>query len=265
LKVLDTHNLYFRFFESLLKSQKNWLTALLDKMQISKLKKYEKEVISLFDLVCVYSEKEKKILSEMVPTKIEVIPNGVDLALYQKLKKDQKDNNLLFIGPFDHLPNEAGIFWFIKKIFPKIQAKVKNVKLYIIGKKPSARILKLKKRQRIYILGYVHEIRPFFEKSKVFIVPLLSGAGTRIKILEAMAARIPVVSTQKGAEGIEVANRKNILIANSEKSFSQAVIQLLENDELCQKITDNAYELVKKKYTWAKSGQRLIEKIKGAK
>jgi len=256
-KIFDTHNIYFRFFKSLSKS-KNWLKAFANKSQITKMKDYEAKIAASFDLVCVCSEGDKKSLLESAPAaKIEIVPNGVDLSLYKDLKITEKENNLLFIGSFDHFPNEEGVVWFIQKIFPKIKEMVPDITLTLVGRKPPSSVLKFEKDPTVKVLGYIEDIRSYLQKSKALIVPLLSGGGTRLKILEAMAAKIPVVSTKIGAEGLEVLDGQNILIADSEEEFAQKVIQLLLDERLSQNIIKNAFYLVKKEYDWSVCAQKL--------
>jgi len=260
-KIIDTHNVYFHFFTSLSKSQ-NKIKALINRGQIEKMKQYEAKIYSLSDLVLVCSPIEKQILLKTCPgLKIEVVPNGVDLELYQSVSPLSHSNRIIFIGSFDHYPNEEGVLWFVENVLPRIKKRIKNFHIYLIGRQPSRRIKELNKISSIKVLGYVKDIKSYLLESKVFIVPLFAGGGTRLKILEAMAARVPVISTSKGAEGLKVKDGRDIFIADNAEEFAQKLIQLFTNQNLSQKIIQNAYQLVKENYQWSTCLKPLITAI----
>lgn len=260
--IIDTHNVYFQLFASLAQSR-NKLKAVINKTQIKKMQRFEIETYSLFDLVLVCSSREKNLLAKyLCPTKIKVVPNGVDLSLYQGLQKiKDKGNSILFVGSFDHFPNQEGALWFIEEVFPPLEKKIKGLTFYLIGRRPPLKILKFKKNPHIKILGYVNDLKPYYSQAKVFVAPLFSGGGTRLKILDAMAARIPVVATPLAAEGLEVKDGENILLARSSSEFAQKVIELINDEALSQKICQNAYQLLKERYQWSVCVKPLIKSI----
>jgi glycosyltransferase involved in cell wall biosynthesis len=138
--------------------------------------------------------------------------------------------------------------WFIKDIFPLIRAEVPGAKLVITGDHAN---LPLPATDNVTLTGFVEDIRPLVANSMISIAPLLQGGGTRLKILESMALRTPVVATPKGAEGLDVVHGENILIAETAKEYADAAIRLMTDPDLRHRLVENGYQLVKEKYDWS--------------
>lgn len=164
------------------------------------------------------------------------------------LPNEVKDPEILFCGMMSYPPNQEAVFYFCKDIFPKIRQVIPNAQFTVVGKHQSERINQLGILPGITVTGYVPSMEPYYAKASVVVVPLLNGGGTRIKILEAMAYGRPVVSTSIGAEGLEVTNGENILIADDPEGFAARCVELLQNPEKKKRIASNAYQLVKEKY-----------------
>lgn len=216
-------------------------------------------------IVCV-SDNDKKILMnefKIPDQKISVIPNGADINNYQLDKKSNiklcygDSSVVIFMGPTEYIPNKEAIKIIEYFLNPRIKEEIPNVLFLIVGKGHEFCIDK-----NIIYTGYVKDVTPYLEASDVAIAPLLSGGGTRIKLLEYFAAGKAVVSTTKGAEGIEVEHNENILIADNWIDFADRIIELLKNTQLRNYIGNNARELVEKKYQWEKLANDYIELYK---
>lgn len=228
-----------------------------------KLRYYLTFILSNFQVCISASTQERQLLSRAVPSyqSFEVIPNGVDLAGYQDVQEVPQPNTLIFTGSFSFRPNYEAMVWFIREVYPRIQAKIPDVHLTITGdhaKRP------LPSTNNVTLTGFVDDIRPLIARSWLSVVPLHVGGGTRLKILEAMALGTPVVATSKGAEGIEVKPEEHILIADSPEDFANAIIRLLEDLALRQKLVENARQLVCEKYDWAVIMPRFLGLIEKA-
>ncbi len=138
-------------------------------------------------------------------------------------------NTLIFTGPFRYLANHDAMVWFLQEIYPQIQRQLPNVCLTITGDHAN---LPLPHATNVTLTGFVEDVRPLVASSWVSLVPVRVGAGTRLKILEAMATGVPVVSTTKGAEGLEVNDGEHLLIADSAQGFAENVVQLLKDSKL---------------------------------
>ncbi|MGQ9610073.1 MAG: glycosyltransferase, partial [bacterium] len=137
------------------------------------------------------------------------------------------------------------------KIYPLIKSAIPNVKFYVVGNYPPRSIKRLLSNGDIVVTGHVEDVRPYFDRSAVFVCPLRSGSGMQAKILEAMAMGVPVVTTSMGATAIvDAVAGKDILIANDVKSFAKEVIRLLKDKDLRCNIAQNARKLVEEKYNW---------------
>ncbi|MFQ5531848.1 MAG: glycosyltransferase family 4 protein, partial [Candidatus Nanoarchaeia archaeon] len=214
------------------------------------IRKYERKISKVYDIAICCSEVDKKRLSELGYCNVFVVPNGVDFIHFKFTKKkplkNKSEKSLLFVGGLYHKQNFEAVKYFFKKIYPLLN---KDIQINIIGKCDKSKFIDEKGFENVNFLGFVKDIRSYFENS-IFICPLLDGGGTRLKILTAFSLGSPVVSTSKGAEGIECFNGGNILLANSPEAFVKNINNLLENPTLYKKIRTNALKLVKEKYLW---------------
>jgi len=250
--------LYDRFAEanSLPAKLRHWLTWRKSRSFITKLLKEYK-------LTTVVSERERQLLSRIAPqgASIEIIPNCINLKDYEEVHAAPQAETLIFIGSFNYQPNYQGMVWFLEKVYPLLKASHPNLKLTITGAHGGR---PLPNSRDVTLTGYVEDIRPIVARAWCSIVPLHIGGGTRIKILDAMALRTPVVSTSKGAEGLEVNDGEHILIADDPRDFAEAVRRILESYDLRQKLADNAYNLVCEKYDWEIIMPRFLQLLEKA-
>ena len=213
-------------------------------------RQYLNSLLKKFQACTVVSNQEHQLLSKAVNgyQPIEVIPNCVDVANYKDIRGIPQSNSLIFTGSFSYYPNYEAMCWFLDKIYPCIQAQVPDVSLTITGDHANR---SLPPHNNVIQTGFVDDVRPFIANAWGSVVPIHTGGGTRLKILEAMALRTPIVSTSKGAEGLDVQSEKHILIADTPETFAQAVVRLLKDRDLRQQIADNAYNLVNERYNWS--------------
>jgi glycosyltransferase involved in cell wall biosynthesis len=155
------------------------------------------------------------------------------------------------------LPNVEGVLWFARCVLPLVAEKVPGVKFTIVGKNPPPAVRALESESGstavIQVTGYAADPQPFLESAGVFIIPLLSGGGMRVKILDAWRWGLPVVSTPVGAEGIEVRDGENILIAETAEAFAQSISRVLTDPELNQTLRENGRRWVEEHYHWQKT------------
>lgn len=224
---------------------------------------YMARLIRDYRACTVASDREKQLLSQITPTfePIEVIPNFINLADYTVVNISSQPNRLIFTGSFRYFANHEAMDWFIREVYPIIQAEVPDVHLTITGDHAN---LPLPPSSNITLTGFVKDIRPLVASSWVSLVPLQIGGGTRLKILEAMALGTPVVSTSKGAEGLDASNGRHLLIGDTSQEFADQVLRLIKDQELRQEIVDRAREFVQAKYDWTVIMPRfesLVERI----
>ena len=196
--------------------------------------------------------------------KSSVIPNGVDTGqkCYDENTEKYESHQILFCGSLDYFPNEEGIVWFYDKVFPLIKEVIRDINLNMVGtERHSKRYKILTNDTSVRFIGKVPDVQPYYYNASVCIAPLLSGSGTRLKILEAMSFGNPVVATNIGAEGINYENEKHLLIADNPKEFAEKVICLLQNVEVFNSVRSNARKLVEEEYDWKKIGKKMRQEL----
>ncbi len=222
---------------------------------------FEKKVYShLIDTTIVLTETDKALMQKKFPKfkKVQVINYGIKIEEKKVIEKC-RTNDILFAGYIAYPPNFDAIKFFIQKIFPYVLAQSKNTQLSIVGagfEKELKQLITDDNRENIRIFGYVDDARQFFLSHKISVVPIRFGGGVRVKILEAMACGIPVVSTSVGAEGINVTHKEGIIIADDPKLFAEWIVVLLSDENLRKFIASNAYSYARnfhdiRKYTQA--------------
>ena len=179
------------------------------------------------------------------------VPTGVDLDYFAPPAKVTQATGLVFLGSMDWRPNIDSIRWFATDILPLIRRRLPECSLTVVGRNPTTEILRLAQADtRIHITGTVTDVRPYLWESAVSIVPLRIGGGTRLKIYEAMAAQVPVVSTTVGAEGLDVRDGENIVLADSPADFAERCVALLHDPDARRKQSQSAWEMVSACYSW---------------
>jgi len=238
----------------------SWRRRLRNGLTWAKHRRYLASILKNFQACIVASSRERQLLPLAVKDyrSVEVIPNSVDLASYSDVDEAAEPNTLIYTGSLSFTLNFEAMVWFTRQIYPHIQAQVPEVRLSITGDHAGR---SLPPARNVTLTGFVDDVRPLVARTWVSVVPLLTGGGTRLKILEAMALGTPVVSTSKGAEGLDVEAGKHLLIADTPELFAQHAIRLLKEPELRRQLADNAYELLSKKYDWAVVMPRFLDLI----
>ena len=163
--------------------------------------------------------------------------------------RSERPYDIIFVGNFSHSPNVDAVLYFYKEISPLIKKRLPDISMIVVGAHPPASIKKLAKMNKnISVTGYVKDILECYTKSKVFVAPIRYGTGMRFKILEALASRIPVVSTSIGARGI--IPREEIKIADTKEGFADAVVELLSAADKCADLAEKGRQTIEKYYNW---------------
>lgn len=225
---------------------------------VAKIKFWEKHYWQAADRVIAMSSVDKNKMKRLSPKlKVDIVPNGVDMESFKTIKhRNHKQSTILFVGNFRWLQNREAAERLIKEIWPLIKEKMKNVRLWIVGKNPGWEIKKLA-AEDIKIEEELEDIRQAYQKADVLLAPLFGAGGTRFKILEAMAASVPVVTTSVGIEGLGAVNEKQALIRNSISDLAEATVMVVKNKNLANKLTKTAKKLVEEKYNWQSIAQKL--------
>lgn len=223
-------------------------------------RRYLINLVRSYQACTVVSDVEGQLLRKLDPgnTLVEIIPNCINIEDYREIEEIPQSDTLIFTGSFNYYPNYEGIIWFLEKVYPQVQVHCPSVKLLITGDHAGRPI---PPASNVTLTGFVEDIRPLVARSSISVVPIISGGGTRLKILEAMALHTPVVTTRKGSEGLDVIHGSDILIANTPDEFAENIIKLLKESEMRQRLANNAYQLVRDKYDWSVAMPRFINLV----
>jgi polysaccharide biosynthesis protein PslH len=275
--ILDAHNVEASLFQQIYAAkQSQSLPSKVDTgVRLALIESIERNFVRQVDQVWVCSEQDANLFAETTPKSapMHVIPNGVDVRYYSDVRiqgaefvrshalADQLGPNphtLIFTASFSYMPNAVAAQFLIEKIYPQLQQAYPECRLLLVGTNPTEFMQKAAHRDpNIIVTGKVPDIRPYLAAASVVIVPLLQGGGTRLKILEAFAAGRSVVSTTKGAEGLNVQHGAQLLIGNSVEELVARVCQVWENPALNQKLVQTAWEFVQQNYAWGAIAQKV--------
>jgi glycosyltransferase involved in cell wall biosynthesis len=220
-------------------------------LQARKMRDYEQQACRKAKSVIAVSEADAEIMRrDYGAQRVFPVSTGVDLDYFAP-QPAPATADLVFVGSMDWLPNVDGVTWFVEEILPLIRRRRPETTLAVVGRKPGREMLELAAGDsKIRVTGTVPDVRPFMWGSAISIVPLRIGGGTRLKIYEAMAAKIPVVSTTIGAEGLDYKPGENIVIADPPQTFAEQCVALLNNAAERKRLAASAWELVRSRYSW---------------
>jgi sugar transferase (PEP-CTERM/EpsH1 system associated) len=238
---------------------RSWLDRQLYSIEWRRIRSYEKMISEKFDECWVISETEAKLLSSFSSANnVKIIPNGVDFYYFTPVEAEKKCQ-LIFVGYLKSAYNVDAILFFSKHIFPLVKKVIPDVNFCIVGTNPHHRIRNLATVEGIKVKGFVEDLGGILNSSKVFVAPFRFCSGIQNKILEAMAAGLPVVCTTIAAEGINAGPNEGLLVANDPKEFSEYLIDLLRNDQKRKELGCSARQFVQKHYSWDYAVQRINE------
>jgi glycosyltransferase involved in cell wall biosynthesis len=236
----------------------NPIHRLRDRLIWQRLVQFERLWLRQFSLCVAVSQRDADRIGELAPGRsVIVVPNGVDSGHFKAKGNDRDRSTVLFFGSLSYEPNIDGLIWFCHEVWPQVYAALPGVEFEIVGLRPGPRITSLVDLPGVRLIGFVDDIRQKLWTTTITVVPLRRGGGTRLKILEAMAASCPVISTTIGAEGLEIEDGKHLQIANSPKEFIEKTIALLQSPEKCVDMAHAGRELILEKYDWQVLAPRL--------
>lgn len=230
--------------------------------------RFELNVLGKVDLVQVCSrENQDYLLSfrpQLKPKMDATLRAGIDTTAYTYHPGPRDPFTMLFLGSFRHLPNAEALDWFVKHVLPHVIAQCPQAKLVIIGSDPPPRHSLPIDDNNVEIRGFVDDIHEPFRRYGVFICPILTGSGVRVKLLEAFASGIPCVSTRLGAEGLSTADGEICRLADDPREFANQIVQLFQDPQSAAQMVERARRYVTEERDITRMTERLIEAYKGA-
>jgi sugar transferase (PEP-CTERM/EpsH1 system associated) len=256
--LYDAHNAEYllqkRIFETDSRQPRRWLGALYSWLQWQKLRRYEAGVCRQAQQVIACSPADGDALAQLAPClKATIVPNGVDTEYFQPgivSPLPLGPQPLVFTGKMDFRPNVDAALWFGTAVWPLIRQRVPQAQFYVVGKNPHPRLAPLRDTAGITLTGFVEDVRPYVAAAAVCVVPLLTGGGTRLKVLEAMAMGKAIVSTTLGCEGIPATPGREIILADEGADMAAQVVALLGDSARCQALGQAARAFVEQHFDW---------------
>ena len=260
--VLTCHNLTWRWYESLAR-RADPARALLLSAEAWRYRRHVMELLPRFHTAVAVSTIEADELRELGGARVELIPTGVDTRELRPAPEQPGPPRLLFTGTMSYLPNYQGIVWFAREVWPLVRRELPGALLDVVGKGPPQDVLELDGRDGIAVHGFVDSMAPFFARAHVVVVPILAGAGIRVKIVEAMSAGRATVSTSLGCEGLAgLEDGRHLVVADDPDAFAAAAVRLLRDPSARQRMAADARELAERSYDWRPLGDQL-ERVLG--
>ncbi|MDZ7639320.1 MAG: glycosyltransferase [Bryobacterales bacterium] len=271
--VYNWHNieseLMFRYAETARSATRKLYASLTAR----KMRRVEADILhhAFGHLVC--SERERQILLEIAPqARIAVVENGVDCDHFAPDAFDHEEAaepaktgapaSVVFVGSMDYFPNAEAAIWFAREIWPHLHQRLPNLRFFIVGARPPESVQALRDIPGVTVTGTVDSVKPYYRNALAAVVPLKTGGGTRLKILEAMAAGTPVVSTALGAEGLSLRPGEHYLLAGSDgpDEWVEHLQALSSTPEMRRAIAAQGLELVRSRYDWRHLGKMLVDR-----
>jgi sugar transferase (PEP-CTERM/EpsH1 system associated) len=256
--VWDSVDCISHLFRQTIKASDSRFGSLAARLDLGRTEQYEGRLTNQFNHVVIVSEIDREALLELVPPampepEISIIPNGVDLDYFCPDPNTPRDpDTLIFSGKMSYHANVTMVLYLAQEIMPRVWRQRPEVKLQIVGKAPPQQITALAQHPNIVVTGMVPDIRPYIREAAAAVVPLIYGAGTQFKVLEAMACATPVITTTQAVKPLAAVPGRDILVADRPDEFARTILTLLANRDMRQKIGAAGRSYVEQHHNWNK-------------
>jgi glycosyltransferase involved in cell wall biosynthesis len=262
--VLDCHNIDTRRLESMASAEGLRPRGLIARLQAAPVRGYEEAAVNSAAWCVAVSEEEARVLEEMHAKGVSVVANGVDTKAYRGRREVPDRPELLFVGALDYTANIDAVDFLVEAILPRLERADAFVTL--VGRGSDSAIRRRLLRSSPIALDAVGEVpstAPYLARARAFLAPIRFGAGTRLKILEAMAAGLPVITTSLGCEGLGLSHLHDAVIADDPAAFAKWIDRLLGDDDLCRTLGAAARKTVVDRFDWELSGDAFEAALAG--
>ncbi len=256
--VLTNHNVESLRLKRWADSETSFVKRAFLTLQARMTKTYEKSVMRSLKYCVTVSDYDRDYLRDFNPNcRFFVVPNGTDVNFYTPRTVPHERPTMLWVGGMHDPYNRRGVEFFVENVFPKVHRAVPDLHWIVVGKSPPPSLLALKTRypDAVALEGFVEDVRDFYGRADVFVVPLLSGSGTKLKVIEGLAMGMPIVTTTIGAEGLAVTDGVEMAIRDDADKFAESVIRLLQSREQRDVMASEARDVAESRYDWTVIGQ----------
>lgn len=224
-------------------------------IEYNRLLKYEHKIFDFFNHKTIISDQDKSLIPHPRKNEIVVVPNGVDTGYFKPMSM-KKEYELLFNGNMNYPPNVESVQYLVHKILPEVWKQLPQVRLLISGANPNHKVMELRS-DKVVISGWMNDIRENFAKSKILVAPMQISIGLQNKLLEAMAMKIPCVTSTLANNALGAKPGEQILVADQPDQYAQCIISLLKDEALLNRIAENGYRYVMDNFNWQQTTQIL--------
>jgi glycosyltransferase involved in cell wall biosynthesis len=255
--VFDSHNSEIRRISTMASTLGFSFRGLAARLQRGAAVRFERAAVMHSARTLAVSEEEAAILDPFAPGRIDLVPNGVDCESLLPRATVPDTAEILFLGSLDYSANIDALAFFVDSVSPLIQRR--DVTFSVVGSHPRAEVDEIGRRSTIAmtVSGDVLDTTPYWDRARLLVVPLRVGGGTRLKILEALARGVPVVTTSLGCEGLGLRSGREVLVADDAAAFAASVDRLLGDDELCRSLAVRGRAVVESRFDWRTIGDVL--------
>ena len=258
-KLLDLCDSMGLNLQRRLERERNPLNRPLLKMEEKRARRYEAEIIQRFDRAVVIAEDDREAIRESAPNaRLDVVSQGVDLDYFSPERKRRNGPpTLLFTGTMNYFPNTDAALFLANRTLPKVRESHSDARLILAGANPPRALRRLNGRGGVHVTGAAPDLRPYFESADLFVSPMLCGSGVQTKNLEAMAMRVPVVTTTLGREGSSARNGRELVEAKDQDNVAHEVISLLKDKDRQNALAESGRRYVEREHSWSALTERL--------
>ena len=262
--IADMHNVYSRLTERVAEERRG-LQGIYLRREAKLLARVEQHIARNADVVLTVSRDEQNTFQELGHREVRLVPNGVDCSAYQVQPTGRLHETpmLLYVGALSWQPNAAAARFLAREVLPAVQRRFPAARLQLVGRRPDSSVWALRGLPGVEVYANVPDVGPYLERATLLTVPLDSGGGTRLKILEAFAAGLPVVSTPIGCEGIDANHGEHLWIAERHR-FADVICEALARPDISNQLAEHARELAWRKYDWSAIGREACEVVRMA-
>jgi len=246
--VLDAHNVETDIMASLARSDERRLHRARWRWEAAKMAPVERSAVASSAAVLATSDADADVFRRWGAPRVEVVPNGVDTTAVAHALPAAR-HGLVYVGQYGYRPNEAAARELVAEILPLVRGAVPDATVELVGRDPTDGVRALE-AEGVAVVGAVDDVVPCLHHARALVVPLRAGSGTRLKILEAMAAGTPVVSTPLGAAGIDAVDGEHLLLGDTPEDLARQAVRALTDDDLAQRVSTSARALVEERYDW---------------
>jgi polysaccharide biosynthesis protein PslH len=258
--VLRQHNAEYVIFRRLAENERNPIKRIFLKYQAWKTKRYERRMMRKVDYYTTVTATDEALFRMLAPeTPGRTIPAGVDSARFARPSDMPRERSFIILGSLSWAPYAQSVQWFLEHVWSAYAKANPGVTLYVVGSAPPPEVQRWNGTQGVIVTGFVDDVMPLMHRCSGMIVPLLSGSGMRIKIVEAMAASLPVITTSVGVEGIEAVDGKHVLVGDRPVELRTHMDHILADPAFAREMAHKAHQLAVDHYEWASIAKGFVE------